>query len=275
MKKSIIVIIALLYSFISVNNGLAANAWTQKADFGGGARAGVVGFSIGSKGYIGTGSFSSLDSIEGIPPLPPTLFKDFWEYNPAADTWTQKADFGGEARGSAVGFSIGNKGYIGTGVVGYDWLHHGPPTYNNDFWEYDPAANTWTQKADFGGDARYRAIGFSIGNKGYIGTGIIGAGSPSLKDFWEYDPALNTWTQRTDFEGTARGYAVGFSIGSKGYIGMGDNDLSATKDFWEYDPALNTWTQKADFGGTVRDLAVGFSIESKGYIGTGVDIPPN
>ena len=40
-----------------------------------------------------------------------------------------------------------------------------------DFWEYDPAANTWTQKADFVGVARISAVGFSIGSKGYIGTG--------------------------------------------------------------------------------------------------------
>jgi hypothetical protein len=269
MKKVFMVIIALFYSFISVNNGLAANVWTRKADFGGGARSGAVGFSIGSKGYIGTGAFSSLDIID----IPPTFFNDFWEYDPATDTWSQKADFGGAARASAVGFSIGNKGYIGTGVVGLDFINHGPPTYNNDFWEYDPTNNTWTRKADFGGGARYNAVGFSIGNNGYIGTGFIGVGSTGLKDFWEYEPATNTWTQRTDFGGIARGEAVGFSIGSKGYIGTGNDIISSdTKDFWEYDPALNTWTQKADFGGTARVYAVGFSIESKGYIGTGNDI---
>ena len=36
----------------------------------------------------------------------------------AQNTWTQKADFGGTARSSAVGFSIGSKGYIGTGYDG-------------------------------------------------------------------------------------------------------------------------------------------------------------
>ena len=56
MKKYIIVIIALFYSFLGVNMLFAAaNTWTQKADFGGTARCGAVGFSIGSKGYIGTG----------------------------------------------------------------------------------------------------------------------------------------------------------------------------------------------------------------------------
>ncbi|MEO5674560.1 MAG: kelch repeat-containing protein, partial [Chitinophagales bacterium] len=67
----------------------------------------------------------------------------------AQDTWVQKSDFGynasnvpePSARNSAVGFSIGNKGYLGTGEDG------GP---KKDFWEYDPDANTWTQKADFG-----------------------------------------------------------------------------------------------------------------------------
>src|SRR6266487_1394978 len=94
----------------------------------------------------------------------------------AQDTWTQKADFGGGLRASATGFSIGSKGYIGTGSdSGF--------VFQKDFWEYDPATNAWTQKADFGGTGRILAVGFSIGSKGYIGTGSL------TKDFWEYSPA--------------------------------------------------------------------------------------
>src|SRR5438309_254969 len=92
----------------------------------------------------------------------------------AQDTWTQKADFGGGPRGAAVGFSIGSKGYVGTGVVTF--------AYRKDFWEYDPSTNVWTQKADFGGTARHSAVGFSIGGKGYIGTGFDGS---FRNDFWE------------------------------------------------------------------------------------------
>jgi hypothetical protein len=64
--------------------------------------------------------------------------------NPTANTWQQKADMaftqpnGPKPRYSAVSFSIGSKGYIGTGYDG---------AYKNDFWEYDPATNVWTQKA--------------------------------------------------------------------------------------------------------------------------------
>ena len=113
----------------------------------------ATGFSIGSKGYIGTGQDNN--SI---------VHKDFWEFDPITNTWSQKADFGGAARNAATGFSIGSKGYIGTG--GDD-----NGTSFKDFWEYDPIANTWTRKADFGGSARAWARGFAIGSKGYVGTG--------------------------------------------------------------------------------------------------------
>jgi|GEM_PF-2524125 len=226
---------------------MGKDTWTQKADFGGAARINAVGFSIGTKGYIGTG-------WDGY-----NFLKDFWEYDSGTNTWTQKADFGGGERYFAVGFSIGNKGYIGTGA------YYAPC---KDFWEYDPSTNTWTQKADFGGVGRLCAVGFSIGTKGYIGTGY-GSGSGYLKDFWEYDPSTNTWTQKADFAGVARYGAVGFSIGNKGYIGTGYDDSNYLKDLWEYNPSTNTWTQKADFAGVGRYFVVGFSIGTKGYIGTG------
>jgi N-acetylneuraminic acid mutarotase len=176
----------------------------------------------------------------------------------AQNPWTRKADFGGLPRPSAVGFSIGEKGYIG------------PGNYYRDFWEYNPSTNSWTQKADFSGSARFGAVGFSIGEKGYIGTGY--SYGSTTRDFWEYDPATNRWTQKADFGGSARYNSVGLSIGSKGYIGLG-HPVSTMyfRDFWEYDPSTDSWTQKADFVGSMRWLAVGFSIGDKGYIGTGAD----
>ncbi|QEC69218.1 T9SS type A sorting domain-containing protein [Panacibacter ginsenosidivorans] len=254
MKMKILLTVFLFITGVANSN--AQGTWTQKADFGGTGRRLAVGFSIGSKGYIGTGA-----DISGGQPR-----NDFWEYDPATNTWAQKADFGGTARDGAVGFSIGSKGYIGTG---YDGSH----PYRNDFWEYDPAANTWTPKADFGGSGRISAVGFSIGNKGYIGTGYNG--SYDKNDFWEYDPVKNVWTRKADFGGDERLFAAGFSIGSKGYIGTGLIGSSLRKDFWEYDPAVDKWTQKADVGGGTRAYAVGFSIGNKGYLGTGSANNPN
>ena len=190
----------------------------------------------------------------------------FGSIDPSTNAWTQKADFGGIARGFAVGFAIDGKGYIGTGNA--DSFYNRPTV---DFWEYDPAGNSWTRKADFKGSPRSTAIGFSIGDKGYIGTGF-NDNYDFKADFWEYDPSADSWVQKSDFAGAKRSQAIGFSIGDKGYIGTGLQGVyRRVKDFWEYDPSTNAWTQKADFAGTGRQAAVGLSVGGKGYIGTGQD----
>lgn len=254
MKKFVVAVMALLYSFIGVHWVFAAgNTWIPKVNLTK-TRDLAVSFSIGDKGYMGTGYAGGVS-------------KDFWEFNPATNIWTQKADFGGAARYCAVGFAIGERGYLGTGTDGTQGN-----THFKDFWEYNPATNAWIKKADFGGGARYGAAGFFIGNKGYIGTGRSTAVS-SLKDFWEYDPAGDIWIRKADFGGNARVHAVGLSVGTKGYFGTGNSNGSMAgiyfKDFWEYDPENDTWTRKADFEGAERLEAVGFSIGDKGYIGTG------
>ena len=208
----------------------ATNAWSQRADFGGTARSYAAGFSIGSKGYIGTGNSN-------------TATKDFWEYDPATDVWTRKADFGGTARYGTASFSTGGKGYVGTGFEGVNIF-----AYTKDFWAYDPATNTWTQKADFKGNARGYAASFSIGSKGYIGTGSFTfsgrSGSLNFRiehDFWEYNTATDVWTQTVDYAGYERDRTISFTIGGKGYIGFGRSAVDefngvGLPDFWEYDP---------------------------------------
>jgi len=282
-----------------------ADYWTQKADFGGAGVNCPFSFSIGNKGYIGTGSYN-VNSYSN----------EFWEYDPSTNVWTQKANFGGGVRFGATGFSIGNKGYAG---LGYDG-----GLYFQDFWEYDPATNIWTQKANFGGAIRYTAIGFSIGNFGYMGAGAnLSAGFYYFDDLWQYDPTLDVWTQKTslpaprgsansfvigndaylvcgwntsgvlidlleynsitnswsqkaNFPSTERGDAAAFSICDKGYYGIGEGPGASMfhNDFWEYNPIADSWIQKTNFGGLIRNEAAYFSIGNKGYIGLGAGIIP-
>src|SRR3990170_3323820 len=221
--------------------------WTQKADFGGGSTNFATGFSIGTKGYIGTGKDST-----------GTETNAFWEYDPSSNTWTQKADFGGVPRAGAMGFAVGNKGYIGTGRSS---------VFFNDIWEYDPTSNQWIQKGNFPGTPRMYATVFSIGLKGYLGTGNDLSDFPT-QDWWEFNPSGNTWTQKANMP-LRRCSASGFSAGTKGYVGTGQDSSINTKTFWEYNPSANSWIQKPDFGGTARRHAVGFSIGLNGYMGTG------
>ncbi|HWB94360.1 MAG TPA: hypothetical protein VG605_21045, partial [Puia sp.] len=188
--------------------------------------------------------------------------------------WIRKSDIGSllpagpRGKSNAVGFAIGNRGYVGTGLESTLTNTDGQ---TRDFYAYDPATGSWTKRADFGGDPRTWAAGFSIGGKGYIGTGADSTVTSYRSDFWEYDSATDSWSQKADFGGGARFAAVGFSIGGKGYIGTGRYQGEDKSDLWQYDTAANTWTRKADFGGGARWGAVGFNIGDKGYIGTGND----
>src|ERR1043166_8829529 len=74
----------------------------------------------------------------------------------------------------------------------------------------------WTSKANFGGDARHRAVGICIGTRGYMGLGHINAVTDILyDDWWEYDPGSNSWTQKATFPGGQRMHSSAFSVNGK------------------------------------------------------------
>jgi len=225
--------------------------WTQKKSVPGLARQGAVGFSINGKGYIGFGvsypnslinDFWEYDpstdnwTSKAVPSS--TYYRqdatgfnignkgymacgddmkantDFWEYDPSNNSWSKKAPLPGKERKNAVGFSIDTKGYIGTG----SYVNANVETYLNDFWEYNPSNDTWNKKADFPGGNRSYATGFSIVDKGYIGSGHNGAETKT--DFYAFIPSANAWKQCKDLN-YSRASAVGFSIDYKGYISSG------------------------------------------------------
>ena len=271
----------------------AQDSWVRKPNIPAGRNGGAA-FSVGNKGYLGTGSvdYGSL------------IFKDFWEYDPLKEAWSQKADFPGQARSYGVGFTVGDKGYMGLG--------RGFNDSYKDLWEYDATANSWTKKADFPGSSPVSAATFTLGNKAYVGTGVTGIFGTFTKEFWEYDPAVDSWTRKADFPGLPRSGAVGFTIGAAGYMGTGgapdvwyytpnNNRWTRTTDFpgggrqnasgfsngfkgyiglggvndlWEYNPQFRSWTKKADFPGIVRQFATSFNIGTQGYISCGFNLTP-
>jgi TonB family protein len=128
--------------------------------------------------------------------------------------------------------------------------------------------HTFQLKAPFKGNARSRAISFTLGNYGFYGTGNWANGESEQSDMWKYDFAQDEWVDIASFpKGMQAG--VGFNIGSYGYAGVGWGGGNAFTDFFEYRPETNSWMRMASYPGTPTNDAVGFSINNYGYVGMG------
>jgi N-acetylneuraminic acid mutarotase len=236
----------------------SSNAWSQKADYGGGPVYHASGFVIGNFGYLGTGRITASGN---------NLTQDFFRYDPQTNSWLQVADFPGLPRRGAVGFTIGEYGYVGTGEP-----QSGGVMYN-DFYRYNPTNDTWTQIASMPTSGRVSAVGFELDDYGFVGTGGFSSWGSSQNDFWRYDPNTNSWQQMADVGPTPRMEATGFSLNGKGYILNGDDFSSGTNydDMYEYDPAANTWIQIPDFKGSARRYMAATTVNGLAYCGLGTN----
>lgn len=235
------------------------STWTEKNGFPGSGRHNAVAFSIGAKGYFGTGIAESENNNY-------QLLDDFWEYDPSSDQWTYLGQFPGGPRAAASAFSIGDKGYVGLGSQNFYWDSPEKDTNHfSDFYEFDPSSKNWTKITDFQGVGRLSAASFVINDEGYIVTGDWGLDAPygnskSADDVWKYDPVLDQWTQMENFPNNSY-HTAGFSIGNIGYIYDYNNLYKLENGNWtSLDSGIENWW---DF--------VAFSINDKGYVGFGND----
>lgn len=242
---------------IDVNEGY----WVSQQSFPGVLRERAVAFSINGKGYVALGYNRDLEQEE---------LKDVWEYNPESNEWTQLSDFEGTARYNSVSFTVGARGYVGTGFDG--------TSYNSDFWEYNPDDDSWTEIKSYPGEKIEEGMAFVIDNKGYV-CGGRNNGAYNL-DFWEYDTESTTWTLRTpdddesyydEFKAAVRRHdAVAVVRDSKAYIMTGVASSGATDgSIYEFDAATMKWNELTAFEGSARNLAVGFALDRRIFLGTG------
>lgn len=150
-----------------------ANSWSQKANYPDGPHFVFGGaFSIDDIIYVAGGRSSGGSAAISSDKL--------WAYDTDLDAWTQKASMPGQ-RLNAAAFSLNGRGYI---VEGTTNIANG--TLQSTTLEYDPIANTWTNRAAFAGGARTNVGGVAINGKAYVGIGLV---SPTAFDDWyEYTP---------------------------------------------------------------------------------------
>ena len=231
-------------------------AWRKVTDLLGAPRYGAIGFSYGTKGYVGLGRYLKA----------PTIYhNDLWEYNTTTGAWSQKASLPGTGRcGSAV-FTLGAKAYVCMGVrSSIEFV---------DTYEYDTTTNAWSIKTPFPAQGKRYATAFGIGTRGYVGLGV-GLGGLLSSSFYAFIPSENNgmgkWYTMPSFSSVGRHSAVGFTIGTKGYVGLGTSGGIFRADFYEYNPSTNQWTAKDSYGGGARTAATCFvTTSNKAYVGLG------
>ncbi len=221
--------------------------WTQIDDYPGGATDGAPTFVIDNKAYVAGGVFS----------------KKLYEFDMTTETWLEKAEIPGNVnRGWAFAFSINGKAYVGGGDNSTSFV------LTDDFREYDPITDTWTQKSDFGGGNIDGAFACTVNGKGYVIGGFNG--SYAVSTVYEYDPLEDTWTEKSSYPGGQAIFPSGFVYDDKIYVGLGSaSGMAGSQIFYEYVPATDTWTQKADFPGASRQACYSFIYDGLAYIGGG------
>lgn len=271
--------------FICANSvALGYEIWNQKEQLPAVGRHRGTGIAIGDKGYVGLGHMNGTGNN--------IIYQDWWEFDPATNSWTQKSNFPAMTYGAAA-FSVGNFGYVGGGTGLFNEFFKFNPINNmwtpiadclnespsddtafgidekgyvksgNTFVEYNPENDSWTLKADcpLGG---WAITSFVIDGKGYVKSGL---------ELYEYKPANDEWVERAPYPGLTSNGGPGFSILNKGYIVSGYSGFlnPVNSECWEFDPANNSWSQVSDFPGVSRRFGVAFSINNKGYFGLGTN----
>ena len=177
-----------------------------------------------------------------------------FEYDPAADNWKALAPMPTK-RGAAGAAAVGGKLYVIGGAAALPGAketavhparaHRSLTTVE----EYDPAANTWRERAMMPTPRNHLAIGAVIGRiyvlGGRIGAAFISGGGNRLDLVEEYDVAADSWNAVRARMPTARS-AVAYGVhGGRVYVAGGEhqdyNLSTAFRAFEGFDAAKKEW----------------------------------
>lgn len=236
---------SMILPFLFLVTTVQSQVWTQQADIPGPPIDGAFTFTINDKIYVGGGWDS----------------KRLYVFDPTALSWTDLGYIPGVLvdRWIGIGFAMNGKGYVGFGYDG--------PELMNDFWEYDPTSNGWTQLADHPTSGRSGSIAFSANGKGYVGGGADD--NNIYGEFYEYDRMTDSWALVASMPMGPTLFGNVFTVNDRSFVIGGDHGGTEDGQLFEFDPVNYEWIERAALPGPPRQAAVSLAIGSVGYYGGG------
>lgn len=205
-----------------------AFAWEPLPDVGGGPIQETGVAELDGKIYV-IGGFTEDRAI--VP--------DVQVYDIAGRTWSTAAPLPSRIHHANVA-ATGGKLYVLGALIGGSFQQLG------DSWQYDPAANAWTELMPMGdAEARGSAAVGVIDGKIYVVGGYRNGSAVSAVS--AYDPIANAWQHDLAPLPAPRDHLAGAAVGGIFYAISGRNGsiASITDRVDAYDPAANAWTARA------------------------------
>lgn len=270
-----------VFCFLSYAQG---QKWVQKSNLPSSARHGAFGFSVGNKGYVGTGHINS-GTVTDL------YYSDLWEYNPSNDSWTQKADVPIPDVAYGLAFGFGDFGYIG---YGYDFYQFSPISnsytqlnnppfsmfydvstktdsfiqlyYGSTIYNYNPLNDTWNMQTA-NSASPYPEVPLILKDSLY--SLVYNSGNHYSLNKWNENTLY--WEPISDYPDTVNtSHLSGFTLNGLAYFLMGaPGSSSAGKTCWEFNLDSLIWRKVASFKGEKRRYYAAFQIANRAYICTG------
>ena len=168
-------------------------------------------------------------------------------YDPATDTWTQKADMPTP------------RSYLSTSVMDRKIYAIGGMSNSNEHGRletvevYDPLTDTWAKARDITQARSCTAISvvngemYAIGGRGW--SGVQNEPDPYLSSVEVFNPKTNQWQKRTEMPTPKTSHTANVIDGKiyviGGYIEEGKK-LKNLATIESYDPATDCWTQEPE-----------------------------
>lgn len=173
-------------------------------------------------------------------------------YDPATNGWAQVAPMA-SARREFAAAAVGGKIYVACGM---DWSDPNHVAYVKSTEEYDPATNTWRQRAPCPVDAPFTEVYGNVHIGGAVAAGqfwllAFVSGAEHAATLWAYDAASDRWTSKSSPPFLYARFSA-TELNGKLYVVASDTAPGTTRtqsSLGEYDPATDTWVIRSALPG--------------------------